>query len=313
MMRVWTAACALMAAALTASAGAQRAAAPLPPPPRSGPMPPLVALDAATIARGRAIYAAQCSSCHGDDGAGDGPSASALPSKPADQTNFRVMDVMNDLTLARRIQAGGLGMPSFQQLRGDDLVALVGYIRRLSRPDTYGVELHGLAQEEVRSFQPVSPAALATPPPEDWLSFRGTPDAAAYSPLTEITRENVGRLQLAWSRAMEPGGQYSTPLVRGGTMFLAHPGDVIQALDATSGDLIWEFRWDDRLATPDSAARRAARPRARSIRNIAILGDRLLDFTADRHLIALDARTGALAWSIEEAARDRSHGGADDR
>ena len=149
-------------------------------------------------------------------GRGDGPSASALPSRPADQTNYRVMDAMNDLTLARRIQAGGLGMPSFPQLRGDDLVALVGYVRRLSRPDTYGVELHGLAQDEVRGFEPVSDAALAAPPPEDWLSFRGTPDAAAFSPLTEITHENVGRLQLAWSRAMEPGGQYSTPLVRGG-------------------------------------------------------------------------------------------------
>ena len=106
---------------------------------------------------------------------------------------------------------------------------------------------------------------------------------------------------------MEPGGQYSTPLVRGGTMFLAHPGDVIQALDATSGDLIWEFRWDDRLATPDSERRRAARPRARSIRNIAILGDRLFHFTADRHLIALNARTGALAWSIEEAGAGIGH------
>ena len=215
MMRAWTAACAcaLLAVATAATAGAQRAAAPLPPPPRTGPMPPLMALDAATVARGRAIYAAQCSSCHGEQGRGDGPSASALPAKPADQTNFRVMDAMNDMTLARRIQAGGLGMPSFQQLRGDDLVALVGYIRRLSRPDTYGVELHGLAQDEVAGFEPVSAAALAAPPPEDWLSFRGTPDAAAYSPLTEITRENVGRLQLAWSRAMEPGGQYSTPLV----------------------------------------------------------------------------------------------------
>ena len=226
-------------------------------------MPPLIALDRATVARGQAIYASQCASCHGANGRGDGPSASALPSRPADQTNYRVMDAMNDLTLARRIQAGGLGMPSFPQLRGDDLVALVGYVRRLSRPATHGVELHGLAQDEVRGFEAVSEAALAAPPPEDWLSFRGTPDSAAFSRLTEITHENVGRLQLAWSRAMEPGGQYSTPLVRAGTMFIAHPGDVIQALDATTGDLIWEFRWANWLGHAGPGRnQRAARPRA---------------------------------------------------
>src|SRR5262245_8224893 len=114
--RAWTAACACaaMAAALTISARAQ-GPSPLPPPPRSGPMPPSIALDQAMIARGQAIYASQCASCHGTQGRGDGPSASALPSPPADQTNYRVMDVMNDLTLARRIQAGGLGMPSFPQ------------------------------------------------------------------------------------------------------------------------------------------------------------------------------------------------------
>jgi PQQ-dependent dehydrogenase (methanol/ethanol family) len=295
-----------MAATLTIGAGAQRPGT-LPPPPRSGPMPPLMALDAATIARGQAIYTSQCASCHGAEGRGDGPSAKALPSPPADQSNYRVMDAMNDLTLARRIQAGGLGMPSFPQLRGDDLVALVGYVRRLSRPDTVGVELHGLAQDEIRGFEPVTDAALAAPPPEDWLSFRGTPDAAAFSLLTEITSENVSRLQLAWSRAMEPGGQYSTPLVRGGTMFLAHPGDVIQALDATNGDLIWEFRWADRLGTLESGKQRAARPRARSIRNVALLGDRLFHFTGDGHMIALNARTGTLAWSVAEAAAGVGH------
>jgi PQQ-dependent dehydrogenase (methanol/ethanol family) len=281
----------------------------IPPPPRRGSLPPVVQVDAATLERGRAIYAAECASCHGAGGRGDGPAAAALPVKAADQTNFRVMDGWRDGEIAHKVQAGGFQMPAFAYIRGDDLVALVAFVRSLSRSGIHGVELHAVAQGEVKSFTPVSDATLANPPPEDWLSFRRTLDAAAYSPLTQITRDNVSYLQLAWSRAMEPGGQYSTPLVRQGTMFLAHPGDVIQALDATNGDLVWEFRWEPRRgnARAGEASAPGPRPRERSVRNIAILGDRLFHFTRDQHLIALNARTGALAWSVAEAGTGIGH------
>ena len=277
----------------------------LPPAPRRGPAPPIVPLDRSVRDRGRAIYQQQCASCHGEGGKGDGRAAAALPGRPADQTDYRLMDMLSDGDVARRVQAGGFSMPAFPHLRGDDLVAVVGFVRTLSRPDVRGVELQGLAQEQVATFQPVTNAELTDPPPEDWLSFRGSPDAAAYSSLTSITRDNVGRLQLAWSRAMESGGQYSTPLVRGGTMFLAHPGDVIQALDATSGDLIWEFRWD--ASRKNDGSRERPRDRARSVRNIALFGDRLFHFTGDRHLIAIDARSGTLAWAVEEAGAGIGH------
>ena len=63
-----------------------------------------------------------------------------------------------------------------------------------------------------------------------------------YSPLTQIDRANVGTLQLIWARAMEPGINQSAPLVHDGVMFVPNPFDVIQALDASNGDLIWEHR-----------------------------------------------------------------------
>lgn len=282
----------------------------IPPPPRRGSLPPLVPVDAEAMARGRAIYAAECATCHGAGGRADGPEAAALPVKPADQTDFRFMDGVRDSEIAHKVQAGGFQMPAFANIRGNDLVALVAFVRSLSRSNIRGVELHGVAQGEVKNFAPVSPETLASPPPEDWLSFRRTADAAAYSPLTQVTRDNVGRLQLAWSRAMEPGGQYSTPLVRQGTMYLAHPGDVIQALDATNGDLIWEFRWEPPRQTAGRTGDRSEagpRARGRSVRNIAILGDRLFHLTRDQHLIAVSARTGALAWSVKEAGTGIGH------
>src|SRR5207244_13026309 len=49
-------------------------------------------------------------------------------------------------------------------------------------------------------------------------------------------------LQLVWSRMMAPGLNEITPIVHDGVMYLGNPGDVIQAIDAGTGDLFWEYR-----------------------------------------------------------------------
>ena len=83
---------------------------------------------------------------------------------------------------------------------------------------------------------------LRDPDPADWLMYRRTYDAWGYSPLDQIRRENVADLELAWVWAMADGANQPTPLVLDGIMFLANPGNIIQALDAASGDLLWEYR-----------------------------------------------------------------------
>jgi alcohol dehydrogenase (cytochrome c) len=92
-----------------------------------------------------------------------------------------------------------------------------------------------------RSFTPVTDAMLHNPSPNDWLHWRRTLDGWGYSPLNQITRDNVGQLQLAWSWAMRPGSNQATPLVYNGVMYLVNPGSSVQALDAATGDLIWEY------------------------------------------------------------------------
>ena len=97
----------------------------------------------------------------------------------------------------------------------------------------------------VRSPRP----CCATRPPGDWLNWRRTDNAWGYSPLDQINRQNVGQLQLAWSWAMDDtGAQEATPLVHDGIMYLPNPRGVIQALDAATGDLIWEYRPGSRAA-----------------------------------------------------------------
>ena len=138
---------------------------------------------------------------------------------------------------------------------------------------------------------------LAEPPPESWLNWRRTRDGWGHSPLDQITRDNVGQLRMAWSWAMEEGSQQTTPLVHDGVMFLASPGNIVQALDAATGDLLWEYRREFPTA----------RGRGRPNRNISIYEDKIILNTADANIVALDARTGNVVWEAEVADADKGY------
>src|SRR5258706_545807 len=102
-----------------------------------------------------------------------------------------------------------------------------------------------------KDFRPVTEAMLRTPAPGDWLNWRRTDNAWGFSPLDQINRQNVQQLQLAWSWSMDDSGaQEAAPLVYDGVMYLPNPRGVIQALDAATGDLIWEYRPEAQTPAP---------------------------------------------------------------
>lgn len=149
------------------------------------------------------------------------------------------------------------------------------------------------ARSQPSSFVPVTDRMLERPDPGDWLSWRRTLNGWGYSPLTQIHRGNVRYLRLEWTRAMRPGLQEATPLAYGGILYLPNPADCMQAIDARTGDLLWEYRrkWPADLKSVFSV------PEVVEInRNVAIYGTTILDTTADDHLIALDAVSGELRW-----------------
>ena len=150
----------------------------------------------------------------------------------------------------------------------------------------------GIAGQE-RDVAPVTDAMLQDPDPADWLNWRRTLDGWGYSPLDQIHRENVHRLQLVWSWQMNTGANQPTPLVHDGVMYLANPANVVQALDAATGDRMWEYRRD-----LDDMVESVLAPRSRSI---AIYGDKVYLNAADAHIVALDRRTGEVAWDREVA------------
>ena len=148
-------------------------------------------------------------------------------------------------------------------------------------------------QGPLATFTPVTDTMLRDPNPGDWPMWRRTFSAWGHSPLTQITRNNVRNLSLVWSRAVGPGVQEGTPLVYNGTMFFPNPLDVIQAIDARTGDLLWQYR----RQLPDDLAKFFPTPTTN--RNIAIYDNLIIDTSADDFAFALNAQTGQLVWETK--------------
>jgi alcohol dehydrogenase (cytochrome c) len=150
---------------------------------------------------------------------------------------------------------------------------------------TIAVTMTATAQNGERAFVPVTDAMLENPAPADWLMWRRTQNGWGYSPLDEIDKRNVARLEQVWSHPLGMGIQESTPLVYAGVMYVPNNGDYVQAFDAATGALLWEYR----RQFPEGV-------RGGTNRNLAIWGTTLIDAGGDNTMYALDARTGMLVW-----------------
>jgi PQQ-dependent dehydrogenase (methanol/ethanol family) len=155
-------------------------------------------------------------------------------------------------------------------------------------PEPTGVVVAGT----VERFTPVTDAMLRNPAAEDWLMLRHDYSATSYSPLAQITPENAHLLRLAWIWPMRDGGtNQPAPVVHDGTLYLANTGGIMQALDAKTGDLIWEHHVGADI----------------SPRGIALYRNMLIFESASEwavrpqaaRLVALDARTGETIWNVE--------------
>src|SRR5262245_37270171 len=83
------------------------------------------------------------------------------------------------------------------------------------------LSLPAAPQTKTKTFKPVTQKMLENPSPDDWLMFSRTYDAQRYSPLKQITKQNVNKLQIAWQREMETGTTETIPIVHDGVMYVA--------------------------------------------------------------------------------------------
>ena len=270
--------------------------------------------------RGRELYNKHCASCHHMTlrGTGHGPELSGpnFAARWEDQSLSELYGLVRttmppgkvgalsveayENLFTYMLGASGLQQPpaeaasqtSPQNDSGDrDHLGWVSW----AAPDTIdapGKRQSGFTNKVVADYTPVTQGMLNEPPKGDWLSWRRTLDGGGHSPLAQVNRKTVDRLELAWVLTMHEGSNEPTPLVHDGIMYLTHPGNVIQALKADTGELIWEYA---NVFAPES------KTLGGPTKNIAIYGDKIFMATYDAALVAIDVRTGEELWKTVKA------------
>ncbi len=277
---------------------------------------------------GRSVYQARCSGCHAPDlGGNEAPQLAgsnfitAWGSRTAHELTAYIQSSMPpgnagslgeevSVNLAAFILAANGAMPGTQALTaaatfpirsvatGRPAIALQegGQVAAGGAPPgPKGITIEGT----VKNYVPVTDAMLRNPDPGDWLMIRRNYQASSYSPLTQIDTSNVKQLQLAWSWAMNDSSAANepTPIVHNGIMYLANPGNIVQALDARTGQIIWENRVGPELSNGLGA-----------IRSLALYQDKVYLATTDVRLVAMDARTGKVMWETKVADPSKGYG-----
>jgi len=281
---------------------------------------------------GRSAYQANCAACHAQDLSGrEGPqlAGATFMSQWGDKTAGDLIGFMRAtmppgaggslpdqtyINIAAFILDANSALAGNQPLTADSRVAIrsvaSGQRTASLRPGAAVVNSPSANQDkqgkqaprgitvagEVKNYVPVTDAMLRNPDPGDWLMIRRDYKATYYSPLSQITAQNVNDLRLAWSWALQDGasnGNQPAPIVHNGVLYMNNAGMVLQAVDARSGDLIWENRYGGNPAAP-------------AMRGIAIYDDKIFVATADAHLMAFDARNGKMVW--DTTIGDRSKG-----
>ena len=234
---------------------------------------------------GGKLFRARCAPCHGQDGVGDrGPPLNrpAYSHGNADWVVYRILE--------RGI--AGTGMPP-ANLSEQQLWQVIAFLRERQNEATSTGRPELAARLQVN----VSHDDLVAAPghPDEWLTHARTFDGQRYSPLTEVTAGNVGRLRLRWVHQLATNDPIieSTPLVAGGAMFISEPPSGVVALDVKTGNALWHFGRDLPLNMSLCCGR--------VNRGVALLGSTVFVGTLDAHLVALDAASGAPRWETRVA------------
>ena len=177
---------------------------------------------------------------------------------------------------AEHIDQVDISRPSSVKAPGRDLVGC-----RSGRFGTFATQ----------NYTPVTDARLANPEPENWLMTRGNYKGWSYSALDQINTHNVKSLVPVWSLSTGvDSGHESPPIVNNGVMFITTPYSQVIALNAATGDLLWRYK----RALPEGFS-----ALHNTNRGVALFGDKVYFAPLDAVLVALDAKTGKVAWEAK--------------
>ena len=136
----------------------------------------------------------------------------------------------------------------------------------------------------------------------NWLAYGRTHNERRFSPSDQINTGNVAKLKVDWFLDLPSDvGLVSTPLVVDGTLYFTGTMNVIRAVDAATGELLWEY--DPKVADAIRGKRQAG---WKHNRGISFYEGKLFAATWDGRLFALDAKTGKELWSVRTFDIDRA-------
>src|SRR5262245_25944155 len=125
-----------------------------------------------------------------------------------------------------------------------------------------------------------------------WLMYGGNYQNWRFSPLKDITRQNVKKLQAAWLfQTGIPGQLEAAPIIADGILYLTASYNHLYALNAETGEPLWKY---DHPLPED--LRICCGP---TNRGVAIVDDKVFMATLDAHMVALDRKTGTVAWKVK--------------
>jgi len=173
--------------------------------------------------------------------------------------------------------------------------AAAGLSRLATRIAAVGLLLLAGCEEKVVPIAPGTAGAA-----ENWTSHNAGADESAYSRLAGINTRNVAHLGLTWWLDL-PGEATleATPLAVGGVLYFTGSYATVYAVDGVTGKLLWTY-------DPQSWKQNPAKMHFgfAANRGVAYDNGRIFSATFDGRLLALDAKSGKLLWSVETVPRD---------
>ena len=238
--------------------------------------------DEKDLKAGAHIFHERCKACHGTDGSG-GPHAPSLM-----RSNYQHGD--SDLALYRILRDGisGTAMPNFADLSLRERLQVVAYLnQKVKAKPSKSQRL----PDPRRNIEVTSESLIAAGAnPKEWFMYSGSYNGWRHSPLSEITPANAAQLRVRWVKQFDTNEAKleATPLVIDGIIFTVAPFSAVVALDAKTGEQIWEYK----RPLPDNLPLCCGHVN----RGLAAHGRTLFYGSPDGYLVAIDAKDSTVIW-----------------
>jgi len=235
---------------------------------------------------GGRLFGERCAACHGSNGAG-GPHAPALTRSAYNRgdSDLAIYKILRDGIPGTAMPSAGLPLRQLLQVTAH-VKSLQANAQRPRPPEAPRIALQVSSERLL---------AAGTATPDEWLMYSGSYDGWRHSRLAQITPANVGSLRTRWVKQFDSNDPFieATPLVIGDVIFMVAPATTVSALQAKTGDVIWELK---RPMPPDLPL-----CCGRNNRGLAIHDKALFWGTLDGFLIAINASDGKIIWQTQVA------------